>query len=183
MSPLLKILGGGLAVFMTLAMVQEWDVFDRAWLGAPKAAPPLPETERKAAADTVYRMLRLMEHLYGSGGDPRFIERLPASAAVVEEIRADVEYLRQNHRRQEISLDRLDVTAIEARGPDDIEIETRETWSVRIVWAEEGTDTGSEQRQRVHARYRLARGNQGWRVEGWDPSEPWRPFERPSDRE
>ena len=180
MSPLLKILGGGLVVFMTLAMAQEWDVFDQAWFGAPEAAPPLPEAERKSAADTVHRMLRLMEHLYGSGGDARFIERIPAAAAVLAEIQSDVEYLRKNQRRQEISLERLDVTGIEARGPDRVEIETRETWSVRIVWAGGGADAERAQVRRVYGRYRLARGQRGWQVEGWDPSEPWRPFERPT---
>ena len=35
----------------------------------------------------------------------------------------------------------------------------------------------------AHHSIRLARGNRGWQVEGWDPSEPWRPFERPTDRE
>ncbi|KKK98648.1 hypothetical protein LCGC14_2640660, partial [marine sediment metagenome] len=44
------------------------------------------ETERKAAADTVYEMLTLMEHFYGSGGDRRFAERMPASATVVDEM-------------------------------------------------------------------------------------------------
>ena len=180
MRPLLKLLGWGLVVFMGLAIAQEWEVFDEAWFGAPPAAPPLPEAERRAASDTAHQLLRLMEHAYGSEGDTRFMERMPASPRVLEELRADVDYLRQNRRRQELSLERLDVTGIEEQGPDRVEIETREMW--RVGFARSGGD-GSGLRghaRLVYGRYRLARGRRGWQVEGWDPSEPWRAPRRPA---
>ena len=78
MKNLLLILAGAFAVFMALAIVQEWEMFGAAWFGGgEEAPPPLAESERKAAADAVYMALSLMQHFYGSGGDPRYAERMP----------------------------------------------------------------------------------------------------------
>jgi hypothetical protein len=176
-SSLLKILGAGTLAFMTLAMAQEWTVFDQAWFGSAKNAPELPETERKAASDAVYATVKVMEHVYSSGGDPRFLERMPASDAVLEEIRADIDYLRLNQRRQEISLDRLDVMAIHPVSAHRVEIQTREIWSVRVDWIGGGEAAEPAAQRLVHGTYRLSRGARGWRVQSWEPSEPWRESE------
>jgi hypothetical protein len=175
---LLKILAGGTVLFIAVAVVQEWSLFGKAWFGTPETEAAMPDGEKKAASDTVYRMLKVMEHLYASGGDPRFAERMPVSKAVLEEIQADLEYLRRNHRRQEMSLDRLEVTGIEAPAANRVQIETRETWSIRIAWADEEAIADGGHQRRVYGTYRLTRGDRGWRVEGWDPSVPWRPAER-----
>jgi len=182
---LLKILGGGTLAFMALAMAQEWTVFDQAWFGSARSAADLPEPERKAASDTVYAMLKVMEHLYSSGGDSRFAARMPASDAVLEEIQADLDYLSLNQRRQDISLDRLDVVEIHPVDAERVELRTREIWSVRVDPIR-GSEAAEPAAQRlVHATYRLSRDARGWRVQSWEPSEPWRESEsasRPSDR-
>jgi len=175
---LLKILAGGTALFIAVAVVQEWSQFGPAWFGSAETRATMSEGEKKAAADTVYQMLTLMEHLYASGGDPRFAERMPTSEVVRQEIQADLEYLRQNRRRQEMTLDRLEITGIEAPAADRVQIETRETWSVRIAWEGEGAVAESGHGRRVYGTYRLTRDDRGWRVEGWDPSVPWRPAEQ-----
>jgi hypothetical protein len=171
---LLKILAGGTLAFMAVAVAQEWSLFGPAWFGSPGAGTVMPEDEKKAASDTVYEMLKLMEHSYSSGGDPRFAARMPASDAVLGEIQVDLDYLRQNHRRQEIALDRLDVVEIHPVDADRVEIQTREIWSVRVDWIRERDEAEPAARRLVHGTYRLSRGGRGWRVESWEPSEPWR---------
>ena len=82
-----------------------------------------------------------------------------------------------------MSLDRLEVTGIESPGADRVQIETRETWSVRIVWAEAEAVVDDGHQRRVYGTYRLTRGPGGWIVEGWEPSAPWRPSERSTGAE
>jgi hypothetical protein len=169
---LLKILFVGTAFFLVLAIVQEWQYFSAAWFGSPAVIAEPPEAERKAAADTVYELLTLMEHFYGSGGDRRFAERMPASATVVDEQIEDVQYLGRSHRVQEMSLERLEVTAVESVREEVMEIRTREFWSVRFQQATEGGGAEPQHPFLAYRKYLLSRGAGGWTVEGWDLAEP-----------
>lgn len=169
---LLLILLGAFAVFMVLAMFQEWSFFSSAWFGTGEPEPALEESERKLAADAVYLVLSLMEHFYSSGGDPRFVDRMPASPAVIEEMRADVDYLRRNRRRQEPSLERLEVAAVEPLGPGRAEVRTREWWQIEILQVEGGSLTEPARVQTLSGKYLVARQDRGWRVEAWDLLEP-----------
>lgn len=171
MKGLLKILGGGFAAFMLLAVAQEWRFFASAWLGWEEAAPELSESQRREAAETVYLALSLMQHLYASGGDPRFADRMPVAPALVEEMRSDIDYLRSRHRVQEPSLERLDVTAVEPLGPGRMEIRTREHWWVRTLWADSGAEAEAAQLQVLERKYLLGGEDGSWRVEGWDMAE------------
>ena len=93
----LKIVVGGTVLFLGLAILQEWDYFSSSWFGGSPPAPfSLSETDRKAASDTVYELLRLTEHYYGTAGDSRFADRMPASEAVLDAMQADVDYLARN---------------------------------------------------------------------------------------
>jgi len=170
---LLKIVGGGFVVFMLLAIAQEWNFFSSAWFGDEETSgSTLDEADRKAAADTVHRLLTVMRHYYASGGDPRFIERAPAADGLLDEIRADVEYLARNHRYQEMDLERMDVLSIDVLAADTVEIRTRERWAVRFVDAVGGGAIGSPDSQTVHAKYLVVRGTREWSVEGWEIVEP-----------
>jgi hypothetical protein len=170
---LLKIVGGSFVLFMLLAIAQEWAFFSSAWFGdGETAAPSLEETDRRAAADAVHGLLTVMRHYYASGGDPRFIERAPAAPGLLEEIRADVEYLARNHRYQEMDLERMDVLSIDPLRADTVELRTREQWTVRFVNAVGGSPIGSPASQTVHAKYLVVRGVRGWSVEGWEIVEP-----------
>jgi hypothetical protein len=172
MRPLLKILLGGLIVFLTISIAQEWSFFSSAWFGQPQAPPALTDEENKEVADTVHLTLSLMRHLYLSGGDPRFAERMPASEGMIEEILADVRYLARNRRVQDNELVRLDVLTVEPAGPDRVTVETRERWQVRIQLAHgEGGDE-PVRTQLVHGRYFVVRESTGWRVEGWEVVDP-----------
>ena len=50
---LLKILSGAFALFMVLAIVQEWDFFASAWFGETASAWEPTKEEREAAAETL----------------------------------------------------------------------------------------------------------------------------------
>jgi hypothetical protein len=169
---LIKILLGGFVVFMGLSIAQEWEMFSSAWFGEPQPEASMTDEERKSAADAVHLMLSLMRHLYLSGGDPRFAERMPAADGIVEEILADVRYLARNRRVQDIELLRLDVTAVDRLGEGRVEVRTREQWQVRVRWAHGGGDSDPPRSEMLHGRYLVVLGGKGWRVEGWEIVEP-----------
>jgi hypothetical protein len=168
---LLQILLGGFAVFMALAMAQEWEVFSSAWFGVREPALEAPEADKKAASDTVHQVLTLMGHLYASSGDARFAERMPASESVTGEIMADIEYLTRNHRRQEMELRRLEIASIQPLSEDAFEIRTREFWNYRIVVIVGGKEDAPLLHQLTYGKYLVVRGNKGWRVARWELAE------------
>jgi len=169
---LLQILLGGFVVFMSLAIVQEWEMFSSAWFVEPELEAPMTDEERKGAADAVHLTLSMMRHLYLSAGDPRFAERMPAAAGIVEEMLADVRYLARNRRVQDIELLRLDVTAVDRLGEGRAEVRTREQWQVRSRGAHGGGETEPRRLETLHGRYLVVLGGTGWRVEGWETEDP-----------
>lgn len=174
---LLKILLVGFAVFMAIAMSQEWEVFYSAWFGGKSGATETEfdvEADGKPAADAVHLTLTLMAHLYTSGGDRRFAERMPAADGLIEEMLADIDYLARNHRRQEMNLERLEVTSVEEIAPGRIEIRTREHWSVRFLSIGSDTETDPPIRRTTHGKFLVTRGARGWSVEGWEVLDPGR---------
>ena len=172
MKGLLQILLGGFAVFMVLAMAQEWQVFSSSWFGGVEPTVEAPEADRKAASDTVHQVLTLMEHLYASSGDARFAERMPASESVIGEIRADIDYLVRNHRRQEMELRRLEIASIDPLSENALEIRTREYWNYRVIVFVGAEEPGPLQHQLTHGKYLVVRGSKGWRVARWELAEP-----------
>jgi hypothetical protein len=174
---LLAILGGGFLLFMVLAIAQEWELFANAWLGEEAAPPELAEEERRGAVDAVQLTLSLMRHLYLSGGDPRFAERMPAAPVLVEEMLADVDYLARNHRLQDPLLEHLEVTAVAPLEERTVEVRTREHWRFTVTSSADRRQAEAPRTQVMHARYRVTRGDAGWRVEGWEIVDPPPPEE------
>ena len=173
MKVLLKILGGGFLAFMVLAIADEWSFFAEAWFGAEEVSiAELSEKEQKAAADTVHLSLNLMRHLYLSGGDPRFADRMPASDGLKEEMLADIVYLGRRHLVQDPELLRMDVMSVEPLGADRVELTTRELWRFRVLRAEGGGEVEPPHTRAVEAAYLVTRGGSGWRVESWRLEEP-----------
>jgi hypothetical protein len=171
---LLKIVGIGLAVFILMAIAEEWDFFYGAWFGPDDEALVLADEDREAAGEAVYLMLTIMRHLYSSGGDTRFAERMPASDGIIEEIMSDIEYLSRNHRRQDPELKRMEIESVEPLAPDRVEVRTRELWSFRFSWIGRGGDSDPPRIEVIHSLYLVVRTQSGWRVEGWrfvDPPE------------
>ena len=172
MKSLLKIVAVGVPVFLVLAIAQEWDYFAAAWFGAKSPPLELTEEDRRAAGDAVYLTLSLMRHLYTSGGDPRFAERMPASDGIIEELQADIAYLSRNHRRQDPELKRLELLSVEPLGEDRVEVGTRELWNFRFAWTTGAGESDPARIQVLYSRYLVVRRQDGWRVEAWAFAEP-----------
>jgi len=172
MSQLLKILGVALAVFIVVAIVQEREFFYESWFGGTEVPLEPSEQDRADAGRAVYLMLTIMGHLYSSGGDARFAERMPASDAVIEEMLEDIEYLSANHRRQDPELKQLEIRSVEALTPDRLELRTRELWSFRFLWLDGGRASDPPRIEVLHSRYLVVRTQSGWRVEGWRFDDP-----------
>ncbi|MCP4663660.1 MAG: hypothetical protein GY856_50390 [bacterium] len=177
MKALIKILLWGFVAFLAIAMIEEREVFLTVFV-APEArsgesetepAPPpeLSEAERRGVEDGLRQFLTLMRHLYASGGDPRFAERLPAAAKVVEEIMTDVVYLQHNQRRQELSLMNLEILDLELR-QDRARVRTEELWIIRTFWGPHRQPADPPRSAKFHVEYFLTREARGWHVEGWD---------------
>lgn len=168
MKALAAVLLGGTLLFMGVAIVQQWDFFASAWFGRAAPAPELPPEQRRAAAETVRAFLALVGHLQESGGDPRFAERLPAAPALVEELRAEADYLARNRRVQRLVLHHLDVAAVEPAGRERVEVRTREMWTVHTLWALDGRPAEAPRPSLLAVKYLLAPLVAGWRVEAWE---------------
>lgn len=168
MKGLLKILGLGLLAFIAISMAQEWRLFATAWFGLTPATPVMSEEERRGAHEAVYRTLSLMEHLYSTGGDPRFAERLPAGQAVRDEILADIAFVAGRGRVQVPDLLRLEITAVEALGPGAATVKTHEFWRIRFLRADGSGEPDPVREQYLEGRYLVVRGSRGWEVQGWE---------------
>jgi hypothetical protein len=165
---LLKILGIGLVAFIAIAMAQEWRLFATAWFGMEAPRSELAEEDRTAAHQAVYRTLSLMEHLYSTGGDTRFADRIPAGQPVLDEILADVNYVLRNGRIQVPDLLRLEIAAVEPLGADAVEVSTREFWRIRFLWPDGSAESDAPREQFLQGRYLVVRESGGWTVQGWE---------------
>lgn len=175
MKTFLSIVGGSVLVFIALAMIEERETFARNWF-VPAAAPQASPAERDEVARAVYDFRTLAAHWYGTGGDGRFGERLPASAAVIDEIRADTAYVRRNGRVETPRLIRLEVLDTNVTGESAAEVRTREFWVTEFHWISGGM-SDEPRSDVIFVRYRLARDGAKWVITSWDPVDP--PREEP----
>jgi hypothetical protein len=167
-----KILLGAFALFMVLSIVQEWNFFASAWFGKAESGWQPTEVEAKAMADTLGLYQRLASHLYGSGGDPRFADRIPAAPHLVDEMLGDIEYVKRNHRVQRPELIRMEVLSSEPLRANAVEFRTREYWVTSFFWLT-GEESGDPPVSQVlHMKYLITREGQAWQVAGWDCDEP-----------
>lgn len=180
MKALAKILAGGFAVFMVLAIADEWSFFSTAWFGKPASAgPAVDEQQQQAAVGSLRSYLALVSHLYASDGDRRFAERIPASPGVVGEMMADIVYLRHNGRYQELVLHGLEVLDVAPLAADRVEVRTKEYWTIRTLFLADDTLADPPRGQIAFARYGLEREAAGWRVVAWELDVPPAPPEPP----
>lgn len=180
MKSFLAILGGGLVLFIVAAMAQEWEVFASAWFREPAAATRPAETpEVREATGTVRRFLSLLSHLHGTGGDPRFAERLPATETIVGEVMADIEFARHRGQREEPELVRLEVARAAPAGEGRVEVHTKEYWVVRAYRLEGEEAVGPAASQILHGKYLVRLDGTVWRVAAWDIEAPPEPAPSP----
>ncbi len=165
MKRLLQIVSLGLVLFIAAAMAQEWGYFHAAWFGGSgTSATEAREDSEDAAIAAVRNMLAVMAHLYASGGDPRFAERMPVSQEILEEFGRDIEYLAMNGRIQESRLQKLEPIGVAFSGDDRLELATREFWIHRTFWSDRSAESDPPRSAILYARYRLVLENTGWRI-------------------
>lgn len=175
MGTFLRIVLWGTLAFIAVAVVQERQVFLSALGLAAEPADVMEDADEQRLVDTVRSFLSVMSHCYASGGDPRFLERLPAAPEVAAEIRRELVYLEHNRRRQAPVLMRLEVVAVEPRGEGRAIVRTREYWVVRTELLGGGGEAEPARSMIVGAEYRLVRSGTTWQVIGWEPEEPGGP--------
>jgi len=169
---LLKLIGWGTAAFMLLAIGQEWDFFKTAWFGAEEPAAAVPEVDRQEVEASLRETLVVIGHLYGSGGDQRFAERLPISQAILDEVIDDLRYLGRQHLVQEQTLTDLEILDLDPLSEDRVELRTREQWLVRMLSTTSQRAVGPAEAHVSHGRYLLSRGGKGWSVAAWEIVSP-----------
>jgi hypothetical protein len=165
----LKILLGGLVLFIAVAMIQEWDYFSTAWFGDGEggevAAAQEGEQEAVAAVRTT---LALLSHWYASNGDSRYADRMPVNDQVLDELQVDLEYLRRNQRVQEPRLQRFELLSSRPLGPDRQEVLSREFWIHRTFFIDGSGEADPPRSVILQGRYQVVRDPGGWRVVGWE---------------
>jgi hypothetical protein len=136
--------------------------------GAPRAQP-VAENVRKAVTEAVYGYAELAAHLHGSGGDPRFAERLPADPEVVSDVLGDIEFATHAGRIEEPRLFRAEFRDVHPAGFDTYDVDVKEYWVTRTISAG-GAILGTRS-DVVLVRYVVRRGPGGWKVVAWDVAE------------
>jgi hypothetical protein len=166
----LQIVGGALLLFIALAMLEERQTFARNWFASAQAYRAT-EAEQRAATRAVHEFRTLAAHWYGTNGDRRFADRLPATAPVIDEVRADIEYVRRNGRIETPHLMRLEILAADVTSESAAEVRTREFWVTEFHWPAGGA-SDPPRSDIVFAKYRLMRDGGHWIVSAWDPIDP-----------
>lgn len=170
MKSFLKIGVGAALLFIAAAMAQEWEVFSQPWFAPPGGeTSELPDETKKEVADTLLLYLKITSHLYGTGGDPRFAERIPASSILVEEAQREIAYLRHHQLIEEPTLQRMEIVSIDRAGGDLVEVKTREFWITRryVIGEEEPIATRSSVISNLHL---LKKDGDSWVVMSWEPA-------------
>jgi hypothetical protein len=154
------VLGLGLALLAAAAA--------SAVLGERSSASWLDAAAREGAVEAARRFAALSAHLQGSGGDPRYAERLPADEPVVADALAEAEFARHAGRVEEPRLIRLEAVEVRAAGTDVAEVRAREFWVTRTA-----ADGREELRSDVvNVAYLVRREGSGFRVASWTVEMP-----------
>ncbi|HET9554256.1 MAG TPA: hypothetical protein VFP50_14910 [Anaeromyxobacteraceae bacterium] len=132
---------------------------------APEGAEALPPAERAEVEATARLFTRLAAHLKGSGGDPRFAERIPAAPAVVEELLAEAAFVDRAGRREEPRLQRIELGTPVRVAPGRVRIDARELWVTRVV--ARGGQPLETRSDVISVRYLLDADRGRWQVAAW----------------
>ncbi len=165
MKNLIKILVIGGVLFTVVCIVQDWRNFFR--VGQDSALSDDAELEAELT-NTIQQFVEIARHVYQSGGDARFAERLPASEAVIAELMNEIAYLKKNGRVQLSRLARFEVLEVERVAENRAIVRTAEDWVVYMADSRSGARFDPDHLHSVHAEYRLARRGPAWQVAQWD---------------
>jgi hypothetical protein len=126
------------------------------------------EQDLADAREAVRSFVSLSRHLYASGGDRRFAERLPASKDLVAEILADADLQRRKLGGiEQQHLVRASFGSARAPEPGRVELDVREYWVfTRAAPAPSATPAPSTSAV-LDVRYTVQREGPSWRVVAW----------------
>ena len=148
-------------------MFQEWDAFQPLFSGPSKSSPPAgcPKEAKQALQD----FCTLLSHVYMSGGDVRFLDRLPASDPIKEEITLDLKYLSRNGRYQQMDLHKQTIDSESAPAADACTFEAKEYWIVRYLDLQRRALEEKPTVMVTSWRYILRKTAAGWEVVSMEP--------------
>ncbi len=134
--------------------------------------PPVPRADADAAVEAIQSFAAMVRHLHGSGGDPRFAERLGASPEIAAELAADVQFLRGLRQIEDATLVRADVLGVTSVATGGVEVRTREYWVFHARQRDAGREEPPPVSAVVFVRYELTREAGGWIVSDWTLEPP-----------
>ena len=138
--------------------------------GGAGHAPALSDDDRAAAGEAALMFARLVAHLQGSAGDPRFAERIRAAPDVVDEAVAAADVARRAGHVEEPRLIRAETRRVAAEVGGGAEVTTREYWITRVISADGAVvETRSDV---LDVSYVVQRAPGGWDVVAWDLAAP-----------
>lgn len=141
---------------------------------AARAEVPTKEEER-GAVEAVHSTVTLAAHLRGSGGDPRFAERIPASPEVIEALQRELEFMKHLGVVEDAELKRFEVGRVRRARPRVLEVDTREYWVTRQVSGGVRPPEAARPDFRtdvVLTRWTVERQSGGWVVVDWQLAPP-----------
>ena len=173
MRNLAKLLFGALVSFQVLAIAQEWRLFASAWFGVgQRQEVPRLSPERRAAAEHALRQFYVALRHVHANPDPRFVDRLPATELVAQELLSDIVYLQHSGFSQRSTLMQLEVKSATANPAGSVALETRELWITQLVRLVDRIPAEAPRSSVLTGRYLLIEERGQWRVARWDVDLP-----------
>lgn len=167
MKRFLFLLVGGFAVFMILAIADEWAYFSSAWFGGGKVdergSQPL---SAEGAKEALRAHLGDLERVYARQENAPLVN---AGPEVVGEIDADLHFLRGRRWGQSLELEECLIDGVFFISPARAEIQTRERWKVILHRPAKEEEA---RRSEVRGRYRMQLNKGQWSVVNWDALPP-----------
>lgn len=113
-------------LFFTLAIIEDWQNFKSLFFKKEIKKIEFPEEILK----TIDNFNTLLEHIYRFEGDERFLQRLPASDFLKEEILEDLYYLYSYQIIQEIKLKKIEILKKNLINENQAIVSTSEEWEL-----------------------------------------------------
>ena len=133
--------------------------------GAAGAAGTAPSPEdREAAVDAVRTLISLSGHYRGAAGDERFLERIPATPPVLDELRREQRFATHLRAVTEERTIRADIADVRRVAEGRLEVDVTE-YRITHTASEKGGEPVTRS-DVVRTRYVVARLPGGWRILG-----------------
>ena len=155
---------GGVALFLALAILDQWSFFATAWFGSAKAPSGRSQGPPAGAVGAVESFLAWLPDYYrgASASGDRF-RGAPLAEPLRRELATDAAYLGWRGWSQELSMVRHRIVDASPLPKERWEIVTDESWRVRVG----GTGGGGEREVALRCRYTVGLLQGRWTIGGW----------------